>query len=291
MKSSNLWRIIWIVGIYVLLGLILYLVIVYKVQWEDKDLNTYLYLYDCNHNLCTSRNNQEDYYNKILCEDDICPDIMDVIDNMVILKNNNISWLYNYIDDNIVSDKYTSYKYIGNDMYVVSDNAGKYGIINELEEIIVPIKFNHIDNYNGAYISVINNDAYGIIKADGLFEIKSIYQDVVLINDKIFAGMNNNKYYMYSYNNINRINDNEYDFVYANSDVVLVIKNKKIDILDSNLNSMLLMKLDTFYDYTTEKERDSLDIYSDEKFIYFKVYISETEYKMYQYAIKDKKIF
>ena len=43
MKKNNLWRVIWIVGIYAVLVLILYLVIMYKVKWEDKDLHKYLY--------------------------------------------------------------------------------------------------------------------------------------------------------------------------------------------------------------------------------------------------------
>ena len=54
MRSSKIWRIIWIVGIYAVLVLILLLVIDYKVRWESKDLNTYLYFYNCNNNLCAS---------------------------------------------------------------------------------------------------------------------------------------------------------------------------------------------------------------------------------------------
>ena len=111
MKSSKLWRIVWIVGIYAVLALILYLVIIYKVQWEYKDLNTYLYLYDCGHKLCTSTTVQEDYYNKILCEDDICPYIENIIGSNLILKKNDSSWIYNYISGDIVSNNYTDYRF------------------------------------------------------------------------------------------------------------------------------------------------------------------------------------
>ena len=48
MKKTNIWKIIWLVGVYVILLFILYLVIIYKVKWEDKDLNRYLYFYNCN---------------------------------------------------------------------------------------------------------------------------------------------------------------------------------------------------------------------------------------------------
>ena len=47
MKEKNLLRVGWIAGIYIILALILYMVVDYKVKWEDRDLNTYLYFYNC----------------------------------------------------------------------------------------------------------------------------------------------------------------------------------------------------------------------------------------------------
>ena len=70
----------------------------------------------------------------------------------------------------------------------------------------------------------------------------------------------------------------------------MIFKDKKIDILNTNLNSVLLMKIDSFYEYTKGQERDSLDIYSDGENIYFNVFINENEYTSYKYSIKDKKI-
>ena len=281
MKSSKLWRIIWIVGIYVVLGLILYLVVIYKVEWEHKDLNTYLYLYDCNRELCTSTNVQDDYYSKILCEDDICPYIYDINGDDLILKRENKVWIYNYIDDEIIDDKYKDYRYIGNDMYVVLDNADNYGVIDGLGNILVELKYDYIDDYKDGFISYVKNNLYGIVSTDDVYNIDHNYEDVVLINDKIFAGMKENVYYLYSYNDVDNDNANRYDYVYADDDVILVINNKKIDILDTNLNSTLLMKINTFYEYTVEKERDSLEIYSDGEYIYFKVFVNEFEYTDY----------
>jgi len=34
-KNFNIWRVLWVVGIFVILLLILYLVIEYKVKYED----------------------------------------------------------------------------------------------------------------------------------------------------------------------------------------------------------------------------------------------------------------
>lgn len=294
MKSSNLWRIIWIVGIYLLLGIILYLVILYKVEWEYKDLNFYLYLYDCGNDLCTSTIPQNNYYSKILCDDDVCPYIVDIIGDNLILKNNNKSWLYNYNDNKIVNDKYFDYRYIGNDMYVVADQLSDQsimnGVINKNGEVLVPFKYDYIDNYKNDFISYVKNNLYGIVSNDGLIDTQPIYEDVVLINDKIFAGMKDNIYHLYSYNDINNENANKYNYVYAYDDIIFVVNNKKIDILDSNLNSTLLMKIDTFYEYTTEKERGSLKIFVEDGYINFKVFLSENNYTVYKYNIKSKKL-
>lgn len=290
MKSSKLWKVIWIVGIYAILLVILYLVILYKVEWENKDLNTYLYVYDCNHNLCTSTTIQKDYYSKILCKDKLCPYIDSIIGNNLILKRENTSWIYNYISDEIINDTYNYYRYIGDNMYVVSNDFDKYGIIDGEGNIVVDLKYNYIDDYMDGIISYIKNNAYGIISLDGKYKIDSIYEDVVLINDKIFAGRKDNIYQLHSYYDINSDNSNKYNYVYADSNVILTINNKKIDILDNNLNSTLLMKIDCFYEYISEKERKSLDIYSDDKYIYFKVFINSSEYKEYRYSIVDKKL-
>ena len=89
MKKNNLLRISWIVGIYAILVLLLYLVVTYKVKWEDKDLNTYLYFYDCSNDLCTSTIKPDNYYGSIVCKDDICPYIKEKNNNYLILDNNN----------------------------------------------------------------------------------------------------------------------------------------------------------------------------------------------------------
>ena len=290
MKSSKLWRIIWIIGIYALLLTVLYLVVLYKVKWEHKDFNTYLYFYDCGRELCTSTNVQDDYYNKVLCENNLCPYIDTIIGDNLILKNGDSAWIYNYIKGDIVNNKYNDYRYIGDDMYVVSDNVGSYGVIDESGTILVDLKYNYIDDYKNGIISYVINNLYGVVSTNDKYQIDAVYDDVVLINDKIFAGKKNNIYQMHSYDDIYSDNANKYDFVYSYDDVVFIINDKKIDILDSKLDSTLLMKIDTFYGYTTEKERDSLEIYSDGENIYFKVFINDSDYTTYKYNIKDKKL-
>ena len=268
MKSSKLWRIIWVVGIYLILAVVLYLVILYKVKWEYKDLNTYLYFYDCNNLLCTTTNEMDNYYSKILCEEDVCPYIDTIIGNNTVLRENNSSWIYNYIDGNIINNDYVNYNYIGNNNYIVTDYNNNQGVIDIDGNILVTPKYKNINNYNKGYISFIENNLYGIDSVDETCKIEPIYEDVVLINDSMFAAKADNIYQLYSYNNLNPINNNKYNFVNSYNNAIVVIANNKIDILDKNLNSTLLLKINTFYSYTTEQERDSLNIYSDGKHLF-----------------------
>ena len=288
--SSKILKMIWISGIYIILLLILYLVVAYKVEWEHKDLNMYLYIYDCNHDLCSSTIVQDNYYNKMLCENDSCPYITNIINNNLILNNGTKSWIYNYIDGNIVNDKYVNYKYIGNENFIVTDDTGNQGVIDLNGNILVQTKYSYIDNYINGFVSYKKNNLYGIDSLDETYKVDANYEDIVLINEKIFAGMKDNIYHLYSFNDINNENANKYNYVESFNNIIFVVNNKKIDILNTNLDSTLLMKIDTFYEYTTEKERDSLNLYSDGAYMYFDVFTSDAEYTTYKYDIKNKKL-
>ena len=56
-KKEKLYKIIWITGLYVILIIILWLVIEYKVKWESADLNRYVRFYNCSGSLCTTEEN------------------------------------------------------------------------------------------------------------------------------------------------------------------------------------------------------------------------------------------
>ena len=148
MKNDKLWRIIWIVGIYAILGVLLYLVILYKVEWEHKDLNTYLYFYNCNHELCSSINHQDDYYSKFLCEDDICPSIKSIDRDNLVLQGENSSWIYNYVNGEVVASKYKNYRYIGDNLYVVTNDNQTYGVVDINGELLADLNYSYIVDYD-----------------------------------------------------------------------------------------------------------------------------------------------
>jgi len=288
-KKTNIWKIIWILGVYSILTTILYLVVLYKVKWEDKDFNTYLYFYSCNDNLCTSTIAQNKYFSRVTCVDNICPYITDIIDKNVILKQDNISWLYNYASGQVVNDKYNEYRFLNNDYFVFVDDDLKQGIINSNGEILVESKFEYIDDFNDNLIVYRSNNLYGIDSLDKTVVVDAIYSSIVLINDKIYAGMKDNEYYIYDFNNYEHYISQKYDYVNSFGDIIFVIYNNKIDILNTNLESTLLMKLNTFYEYKTEKERDSLKIRFDGDFVYFNVVTNQNEFTSYRYHVASKK--
>ena len=172
MKKNNLWRITWIVGIYAILISILYLIVVYKVQWEDKDLNTYLYFYNCNNKLCTSTIAQDEYYGKVLCKDNICPYVKEINDNNSVLTNGDTSWIYDYKNDKVVNDTFLNYRYLDNNHYVVTDNSGKQGIIDIDGNILVDFNYKHIADYKDGYVVYKDNGNYGIVNEDKYISIK-----------------------------------------------------------------------------------------------------------------------
>ena len=290
MKSSKICRIVWITGIYVILAIILYLVVIYKIKWEHLDLNTYLYFYNCNNSLCNSTTKQDKYYSKIICENEVCPYINNIVGEYLILDNKNTQWIYNYISGKIVNNNYMDYRFVGNDLFVVSDDANNQGIINISGEVLVEPKYERIDSYNNGFISYIKGNLYGIDTIDSKYSVEPSYEYITLIDDKIFAGMKNNKYKIFTYDIVNNVNNIEYDYIYSYKDILLVVNDKKIDILTTDLKSTLLMKINTFYKYSTEKERDTLNISYDDLYIYFKVFTTKNEYKEYKYNFVEKKL-
>ena len=91
---NKIFRIIWIVGVYVLLLFILYIVIIYKVKWEYKD--KYMYFYNCDEKICTTTMEVKDYYSKLKCEEK-CPEILESLGNGEVKINyNNRIMIYNY---------------------------------------------------------------------------------------------------------------------------------------------------------------------------------------------------
>jgi len=291
LKNKNIWKLIWVIGIYAILVLILYLVVLYKVKWEDLDLSKYLYFYNCTHELCTSETPVDNYYSYLLCENNVCPYITAKKDNIVILKNEDKSYVYDYIDNKIINDSYNSYNFTSDDYLIATDSNNLQGIIDYEGKTIIDFKYQKITSYNSGYITYKENNKIGITNQDSKINITPKYDDVVLIDNYKFAYVDENSYYIAEYSNELPISNTIYDYIYAQNNIIFTIKDSKIDILDTGLRSKLLMKIDTYYRYKTEKERNSLDLYIKDNILYFNVYLGNNEYKQYKYDISNNKLY
>lgn len=58
-----------------------------------------------------------------------------------------------------IHPKYSSVEIIGNGLYVVSEN-GKYGILNAQEQVILPIEYQGIGQFEAHYAPLFNNDRF-----------------------------------------------------------------------------------------------------------------------------------
>ena len=56
---DNLYKIIWITGIFLTLFLILAMIMSYKIKYQYSIYYKYLYFYNCNDDVCATRNEKE----------------------------------------------------------------------------------------------------------------------------------------------------------------------------------------------------------------------------------------
>lgn len=291
MKKNNLLRISWVVGIYAVLVLILYLVVTYKVKWEDRDLNTYLYFYNCSGDLCTSEIQPDDYYGKVVCKNDICPYIKEKSDDYLILSDNSSEFLYNYKNDKIISKKYSTYKLSSDNNYIVINKNNKYGVIDSDNKLIFELTDKKITDFKNGFITYKENGKYGIINTEKDINIKPNYEEVILIDSNIYGYLEKEKYYIASYDTEVPITGNSYDYLVPINSIILTFNNKQLDILDNSLKSKLLMKVDCAYEYRVEKERKTLDIKVLDNLVSFSIYIGDNQYTNYYFDLKNNKLF
>ena len=173
-KQINIFRVVWITGIFLLLIVILLMIMDYKINYQYLKKN-YLYFYNCDGSVCSARVkdgiSKDNLYSIYSCEYEECPNIKKVIDDSyVILNNNNQNILYNYSDEKIISDSYEDYKVLS-DKYVIVSQNNYEGLIDNNNNILISTSYEQLgyykDNillgYNLQNIIVKKNNLYGIV--------------------------------------------------------------------------------------------------------------------------------
>lgn len=286
---NNIWKIIWIIGIYATLLLIFGLVINYKVEWETKDLNRYLYFYNCSKTVCTSDIEQKDYYGKIKCEKNICPYIVEQNKNTLIINKNNKKILYDYLQNKIINDKYEDYYFINDELIAVKNDQNKYGIINITGSILSDLNHNKIIDYKNGYLIYEDKGKYGLTNIITSQELVKEYDEITFVDEKHVIVKQNQKYMIYNYNEKKDYNQ-KYNYLYSVNGYILTFNNKKIDILDKNNKSVLIIKINSHYDYTTKQEQGSLKFRIEDNNLLFNVVNSDNKYVIHSFNLSTGKL-
>lgn len=292
MQSKKIWRIVWITSIYAVLITILYLVVIYKVKWEDKDLAKYLYFYNCgNGELCTTDGVVKEYYSRIKCDNDICPRIIDKRDNIVIIGNDNENYIYDYLNSITINDSYIRYRFTSQNGYYIAYNDNKYGVIDNNQSIIVKFEYDNINDYIDNIITYSkDNDMY--IKDLSVDDYQNIikYKNIYLFTKDKYIYLDDEGYYIANVKDGKLVNNTIYDFIYPVNNVLLIVKNSELDIIDNNLKSKLSKKIKTYYTYTSGEEWSSLNIKVIDNLLHFDL-VNDTETVKYTYDLEHNKLY
>ena len=131
MKKIN-YHIIWIVGLFLLLVVILAMVMTYKIRYEDSIYYKYLYFYNCNNDICSTTNeklidDKSDIYSVYKYKDET-PTFTKLQSDYIEIKDNNKNVLYDYVRGENITVNYKDYKVINNEniLFIASNEDNKY---------------------------------------------------------------------------------------------------------------------------------------------------------------------
>lgn len=289
MKKINWWKLVWVLGIYIILGLILYLVIEYKVKWESLDTNKYLYFYDCDSNLCTSTTKVGSYYSRYTYKKD-SPYIISYDEETAIINDNGKYLVYDYKNDKVISKSYDWYKYLfynGNTYFIIRGN-NKVGIIDNQGSMVVNNIYDNIALENNM-LKVSNNSLYGLLDSDFNIYLDIEYQYVEVNGENVIIEKDN-KYSLLSLSKEVIGSDYLYISKVDNSNYLVIDKDNKIDIVNNKLESNLIMIIDGSLDYSNTNNIDTLNIRFEDNIMLFDVLSSDKEGITYRYDIVSKKL-
>ena len=289
MKKINWWKLVWVLGVYIILGLILYLVIEYKVKWESLDTNKYLYFYDCESNLCTSTTKVGSYYSRYIYKKD-SPYIISYDDETAIINDNGKYLVYDYKNDKVISKSYDWYKYLfynGNTYFIIRGN-NKVGIIDNQGSMVVNNIYDNIVLENNM-LKVSNNSLYGLLDSDFNIYLDIEYQYVEVNGENVIIEKDN-KYSLLSLSKEVIGSDYLYISKIDDSNYLVIDKDNKIDIVNNKLESNLIMIINGSLDYSNTNNIDTLNIRFEDNIMLFDVLSSDKEGITYRYDIVSKKL-
>ena len=313
MKKISIYRIIWVLGIVLILIVILFMFIQYKMTNKKDQL---LYIYTCQvdegyESLCTTteKNNIEE--DKIIstynCRGDGCPTIESIINNeeqiIILIYEDESRVLFDVQNNKVISEKYKDY-YIMIDnnqqiiVYVVQTQDDNYQLINQEGKLITNEEYKKIgyidknvfNDYNDQYITAIKNDKYGVIEIATGNVIVDFKYDELHINGTAIISVKDNLLYLIDREG-NNLFTNGYSYIYGLDDIYVTIKNKELNIID-NEETILNDTPVTIYDdyvYNDSSTFHNISVYKLENYIYINI-TNGDEYIEYEYDITTQEL-
>lgn len=247
MKKIN-YHIIWIVGLFLLLVVILAMVMTYKIRYEDSIYYKYLYFYNCNNDICSTTNeklidDKSDIYSVYKYKDET-PTFTKLKSDYIEIKDNNKNVLYDYVRGENITVNYKDYKVINNEniLFIASNEDNKYGIINKEGKVILDFSYDLIkESYNEKMIVTKLGEKYGIINLENQeVVLKYIYDDLYIFND-IFVTIKDNELNILDSSQKKYTNNIRVDNI---NNVALELKDNILNIKINNENEFSEYKFD-----------------------------------------------
>jgi len=221
MKRNKL-TYIWVTGIFTILIIILYLVVEYKVKYEEGTFYKYLYFYKCNNDLCSTINEN------------------DIVDKSKIYS----VYKYNY------NDNTPTYTYINNNYIVINDNNNMYYYDYIKGEII-----SNYQSYELVLDNLIikNNDKYGIINIDNIIVEDMIYDSITYSDNLYKLSIDDNVKYLYI--------GNEYTIVIENNKISTFDKNNTLltNVEIDTFTNVSIKDLDSYIEINIDNNKYKYD--------------------------------
>ena len=102
------------------------------------------------------------------------------MDNIVILTDNEISWLYDYKKGEVFHDEYVKYELMDDGNFMITDNDMMQGIMNIEGKLLTINKYIEIVDYSYGLIVYKKDGKLGIDHIGGEKVISAKYNDVLL---------------------------------------------------------------------------------------------------------------
>jgi len=191
---------------------------------------------------------------------------------------------------------------IGKYIYINKKDSNKYGIIDKNGNVIkefnlnewpytVYMRFSLRYSIENDMLVDIKNDKYGIIKltSDDII-VDYIYEDLDLINSKIFKAKNDNSWYVYDIKTQQKYIEEGFDYIHYASDEILIVEKDNMLHLKNYNNKKII---DDTIKITKEDVIQAYVDYSNNNII--SIHICKDEYchdykERYEYNIADNKL-